>query len=64
MGKLMDKLKQACPNCLEMQIPRRLAGRFLDVNNERIYLLHCNLCLHYWKDPSIKSKSRSVFTDS
>jgi len=63
MGKLMDKLKQSCPSCQEEQIPRRLSGKFLDEGNERVYLMHCRLCEYYWKDASMRRKSRSVWTD-
>ena len=63
MGKLMEKLKRPCPECGELQVPRRLSGKFLDEGNERVYLMCCRVCEHYWKDPTMRKKSRSVFTD-
>lgn len=63
MGKLMDKLKQPCPHCGDVQMPRRLSGKFLDEGNERVYLMHCRTCEYYWKDPSMRRKARSPFTD-
>jgi uncharacterized Zn finger protein len=54
MGKLMDKLRQKCPVCKLHEIPRRLRGRFIDYDSERVYLLHCRKCGFFWLDPSVK----------
>jgi uncharacterized Zn finger protein len=54
MGRLMDRLKQKCKICGAHDIPRRLTGRFIDYDSERVYLLHCKVCGVFWLDPAIK----------
>ena len=45
-----------CEDCYNgaHEIPRRLTGRFVDYDSERVYLLHCRQCGLFWLDPSIK----------
>jgi uncharacterized Zn finger protein len=53
-NRLMDRLRQKCKVCGCNEIPRRVSGRFVDYDNERVYLLHCRQCGFFWLDPSIR----------
>jgi|MDSZ01.3.fsa_nt_gb hypothetical protein len=57
MGKLIDKLRQECPKCFTMHLPRRLSGKFLDERKERIYMMYCRHCEHIWLDPSVRKRN-------
>jgi len=54
MGRLLDRLKVKCRACSHRHIARRLSARYLDDDRERITLLQCRKCGHFWQDSAMK----------
>ena len=56
MGRLLDRLKVTCRQCSHEHIPRRIRGRFLDGEKERVNLWVCKECGYIWIDSAFKKK--------
>lgn len=59
MGRLLDRMKVVCRQCGHRHIPRRINGRFLDGDKERISIWQCRECGHLWVD-SVFKRSKST----
>jgi len=57
MGRLLDRLKVKCRRCTHWHIPRRLTARYIDGEKERLHMLQCKECGHFWIDSAFNRQS-------